>query len=374
MKTRILMLVYEPHHSGQGRHILSLAGGLDKSKYEVRVMCPAGNKETIEGLEKLGIMAIPTPMHKLRNSKAACRLIAVIRDSRPHILHVHSQEAGLWARAVGWLTGVKMIVYTPHTVKIRQKRWQGAYEMWERLMGLFTHRLIALNDGQRQELIRKRIISARKTVVIYNGIASTPFEILSGALNRNSLAILSSHKIITQIGRLSVQKGTRYFLEAAKMVLEERPETTFLLVGEGPLAEEMRLYAETLGISPQVRFLGWRDDVPAILAATDICVLASLWEGLPYTLLEAMAARKPVVATDTDGSREVVEEGRTGFLVPPGDVPALAEKILVLLGDGELRREMGKEGRERLEKHFLVEVMIEKVEEVYDELISKKLA
>jgi glycosyltransferase involved in cell wall biosynthesis len=144
------------------------------------------------------------------------------------------------------------------------------------------------------------------------------------------------------------------------------------MVGEGPLADEARYDAEALGLSAQVRFLGWRDDVAAIMAITDVSVLASMYEGLPYTLLEAMAAARPVVATDVAGSLEVVEEGQTGFLVPPRDAAALADRIGRLLGDDRLRREMGQAGRNRLEKHFLIEVMVRQVEAVYDDLISGK--
>ena len=153
-------------------------------------------------------------------------------------------------------------------------------------------------------------------------------------------------------------------------MLEEWPESTFLLVGEGPLAGEMHLYTERLGIASNVRFLGWRDDVPAILAAMDICVLASLWEGLPYTLLEAMAAGKPMVATSVGGSREIVVDGETGLLVPPRNPSALARGIMRLLADQALAAEMGRRGRERVHDVFSIEAMLRKTEEVYEKLLQ----
>ena len=137
---------------------------------------------------------------------------------------------------------------------------------------------------------------------------------------------------------------------------------------------ELRREVEELGLSQSVRFLGWRDDVPEILACVDLFVLASLWEGLPYTLLEAMAAGLPVVATDVGGCREVVLDGETGLLVPPRAPEALAQAIMMLLSERNLLQGMAEKGRERVAEHFSIEAMIEKTEAVYDALIEFKVA
>jgi glycosyltransferase involved in cell wall biosynthesis len=198
MKTKILLLLYEPHHSGQGVHVLGLAGGLDRDKYEIQAVCPDSNVETIAGLERCGVATMPLAMRKVRNVGPAWHLFRAIRQFQPHIFHVHSLEAGVWSRPVAAMAGVPAIVYTPQTIAIRQKRWQGAYETWERLLAPLTDRWIAVSEGQRQQLIAKKIASVDKAVTIYNGIDPAPFaRPVDVGQKRSELGIPPSHAVVT---------------------------------------------------------------------------------------------------------------------------------------------------------------------------------
>lgn len=366
---KVLLLFYEPAHSGQATHVLSLAQGLDRGKYHITVVPPASNRITIERLQETGVEVIPLPMRKVRNALTTLRLARLLRREKVDLLHVHSQEAGIFGRAAAKLAGVPAVVYTPQTIDIRQKRWQKLYFHAEKLLGRWTDIFISVNEHDRFRLIEGGIIPPEKVVTIYNGIDLGRFAVSVDAFaKRRELGIGPEEPVVLQIGRLSAQKGPLYFLEAGALISRQKPEARFILAGDGPLREDVERKARELGLSSRLSVLGWRDDVVELLAASDVVTLTSLWEGLPYTILEAMAMKKPVVASDVNGCREAVAEGETGFLVPPRKPEALAREVLKLLKDKELARRMGEKGWERVRERFSLEAMIRAVENLYDGL------
>jgi glycosyltransferase involved in cell wall biosynthesis len=371
----LLMLLYEPGPSGQGTHVLSLVEGLNRERYRIIVVCPTANVHTIERLWRAGVTVIPMPMSKIRNAFATCRLIQILRREKVEIIHIHSQEAGIWGRIAAWVARVPVVIYTPQTVDIRQKRFQALYYLIERLLATVTDMLISVNDGDRVRMIDKGVISPRKIMTVYNGIEVHNYPAcVDVSRTKEDLGIPSEGPVIAQIGRLCAQKGPRYLLEAATLVLETRPETIFLMVGEGPLRAEIEDSAKELHLSGHLLLLGWRNDVAAIIACVDVVVLSSLWEGLPYTLLEAMASGKPVVATAVNGSKELIRDGQTGLLVPPADSRALADAVLTLLDSSEVAVEMGRRAREVVGKDFSLENMVGRVDELYERLASRHQA
>jgi glycosyltransferase involved in cell wall biosynthesis len=169
---------------------------------------------------------------------------------------------------------------------------------------------------------------------------------------------------IGAVARLEPQKGLPYLLEAMAM-LPRTPRARLWIVGEGPDGPTLREQTSRLGLSDIVQWLGARRDVPALMARFDLLVLPSLWEGLPNAVLEAMAARRAVVATDVDGTPEAALHGETALLVPPRDPAALAEAMRRLLQDPDLRRRFGEAGRKRVEEHFRMELMVRRTQEAY---------
>jgi len=172
--------------------------------------------------------------------------------------------------------------------------------------------------------------------------------------------------IVLTVARLDKQKGHSYLLEAAALV----PEAMFVLVGEGPERSALEAQASILGLSNRVVFLGYRDDVSDLLASCDVFVLPSLFEGLPLSVLEAMAAGKPVVATDIGGTNEAVKHGETGLLVPSADPESLARAIRTVLFDPVLSQRLGSAGRARVHQEFSAETMVQRIAEIYDELLD----
>ena len=188
---------------------------------------------------------------------------------------------------------------------------------------------------------------------------------------RRDLEIPEDVQVVGTLGRYEPQKGLVYFLRAAARVHAKRPLTHFLVVGDGPLREELEALATELGIRQVVHFAGWRSDVPELLAAMDVFCLASLWETFGIAIAEAMLASLPIVASNVDGIPEVVADGETGFLVPPKDAMALAEKLLLLLEDQDLARDMGEAGRLRAQTRFSVPTMVHEYEQFFRRLAGR---
>jgi len=176
----------------------------------------------------------------------------------------------------------------------------------------------------------------------------------------------SGFPVVACIGRLSEQKDPCLLLRAASCVLKEIPETLFAFAGTGPLAETCQAEAARLGIAERVRWLGWLDDTRPLLARMDVMALTSRWEGMPNVLLEAMACRKPVVATEVGGCPEIVVHGKTGFLVPWNDPEAFAERLIRLLSSPQLRTDFGMAARTRVEQKFSIQSMVEANEKLYE--------
>jgi len=217
------------------------------------------------------------------------------------------------------------------------------------------------------------VLSPDRSGVIRNGIE---FPSLDGTFEREAkkrqLGLPVEAPLIGTVGRLHPQKGQRYLLEALPPVLRRIPDLHVLLVGDGPTRGELEALTRRLGLHGRVHFLGFRQDVPELVALLDVFVLPSVWEGLPLSLLEALALARPVVATATDGILEVIEDGDCGLVVPTKDPEALARAIVRLLGDRDEARRMALRGQQKMYVEFGVDRMVRKTAEVYLQLITNR--
>jgi glycosyltransferase involved in cell wall biosynthesis len=252
-------------------------------------------------------------------------------------------------------------------------RW--AYIQIERLCGLWTDRIICVSPTEREEALTNRIAPMDKLVVIENGLdVNELVPPLDPVARKQQLGLDSRGPIVGTMGRLSWDKGLGCFLEAAVRVSTAYPGAQFLIVGDGEARKDLELLARKLEISPQTVFAGFRPDSLEILTLMDVFVLPSPHEAMPYTVLEAMAFEKPVVAIESTGAQDVVQQGETGLLVPPQDPEALADAIVALLRDRAKSRAMGLAGREVVESRFTLAQMVRRTEELYTTLLETKLA
>jgi glycosyltransferase involved in cell wall biosynthesis len=209
-------------------------------------------------------------------------------------------------------------------------------------------------------------VPARKLRMVHNGVSMQRFDVPIKTALRASLVSKVDQPIVLTIGRLVQQKGHRFLLQAATRV----PNAVFVLVGDGPERRTLEAQAEALGVRNRVVFLGYRQDIPDLLACADLLVLPSLFEGLPLSVLEAMAAGKPVIASDVGGTNEAVVPEQTGLLVPPANPWALAGAIRRMLFDRQLAQRLAVNGKERVRQEFSATTMVQSVMRIYDDVLS----
>lgn len=309
------------------------------------------------------VWIVPTPVDSIdprRDAAAVQGMMRVIREFKPDLVHAHSTKTGVIARLAAHLAGVPLI-FTAHgwafTEGVGKKRRKVAAVI-ERMAAPFAKRIICVSDYDRNLALRCRVGNSSKIEVIHNGIA--PLNMVTDYPKRETVRCV-------MVARFSPQKDQLALIEA----MREVRGAELMLVGDGELLEESRALASSLGVDDRVRFLGSRNDVQEILADCDIFVLASRWEGLPYTILEGMRAGLPVVASNVGGVSEAVIEGETGYLVPWEDVNAMSMKLQYLVDHPQVRRELGEAGRRLCVTKFAISSMIEAISATYHDVIGE---
>lgn len=388
MQLARVLEVIEATTAGVKNHVLSLARTIDRAKFKVTVSCPRvrscayGDTSFVRDLVEHGIPVEIVEMCReiapFSDLKALLKLYLLIRNQQYDIVHAHSSKAGILGRAAAWLAGTPVIIYTPHAFVFSGDsspltRW--SYVQLERRAALWADAIICVSESEREAALANGVAEPEKLIVIQNGIDCRAFDTnFDHEAKRQALGLNASGPVVGTVGRLSAQKAYHYLIEAAVEVLEACPETQFVIVGDGELRGELERLADEWHVLESCVFTGFRNDVPEIMRVFDIFVLPSLYEGLPYTILEAMAAARPVIATEVTGSRDIIHTGETGLLVPSKDPSALATAILHLLQDRTKGRRMGLAGRQVVESRFTLAQMVRRTEELYTTLLETKLA
>jgi len=358
--------VLEATEGGTRRHLLDLFDGLDPERFEltavVSIRPDGGFAADAEGLRSRGIRVEIVPMRRrpapLADAVALFRLWRLFRRERFDIVHAHGSKGGLLGRLAARLAGVRRVYHTPHVYPFQWSAGpaRGVFLAVERCLWRLSDRVIAVGPGQAGAALRFRVARKERLVTIPNGVDAARFARLATpearASVRGELALADSDLAVGMVARLSPQKGCGHFLRAARLAAAQEPRARFLLIGSGPLEHHLRMTAEDLGIADRVRFLGHRPDAERLYAALDIFVLSSLWEGLPYVVLEAQASGLPVIASRIPGCEELITDGQTGFLVNLQDEAQIAARMVHLLQDPERRARMGLAARARVEKDF----------------------
>jgi len=284
------------------------------------------------------------------------------RGNHVHIAHAHNAApliyGGFAARMVRprpvFVYSEHNQIYSASPASRRKFRW------YVRL----ADRVVAVSHDLRSTL-RAQVGITTPVRVIHNGIDGSRFSSLNANRIRHTLGLSDSDLVVGTAVVISKQKGLTHLLDAACTVVTAEPRARFVVAGDGPLRADLERKASSLGLGDRFRFLGYRSDIPELIASLDLYVLPSLWEGLPLALLEALAMGKPIVATSVGGNPEVVEDGVQGRLVPPGDSVALADAILALLRDDEFRASVGPVNRAKFERQFSVQAMVRAHEALY---------
>jgi glycosyltransferase involved in cell wall biosynthesis len=295
-----------------------------------------------------------------------------IERTHAQILHVHGYAASNFGRIAARRAGIPLILHE-HFADPKMPPYQKIPDLF--LRNLIDH-AIAVSQSTADFLIKERFVPEDRVAVVFNGapldqFAPRPRD--EGYAIRAELGIPMTAPVITTIGRLNAQKGHDTLIAAAGQVIVRHPEARFLIAGDGDLMAPLKAQAATLGVSQQIVFAGHRKDVPEILAATDVVCISSNYEGTPLVLFEAMAAGKAVVSTAVDGCREVIQDKKTGLLVPPRDPEKLGEALIKVIEDVPLRARLEKAAQAASKRYDISECM-RLMQQIYDDVLREKKA
>jgi glycosyltransferase involved in cell wall biosynthesis len=322
------------------------------------------------------------PIAPLRDTITFAKLTAFCRRGRYDIVHTHSSKAGILGRLAARAAGVPIVVHTLHSLVFGEHatRFQNAlFIVLKRTVAPLTHRFISVCDATRRGALAKGIGSPERHCVIYSGFPIEPFlrirEELSVAEAKRRAGLDPGHLVVGKVARISQQKGHDHFVEAARLIAAAEPRARFLLVGDGNRRQLIEDRIDELGLRERFVLAGLvpPEAVPALMQAMDVVVHTSVREGLARVIPQAAAVGKPVVGFALDGTPEAIQDGVSGFCARPYDAADVAAQVLEILPDEERRRRMGEAGRAFAAANFPVQVMVDRINAVYLDLVRERL-
>ena len=360
---------------------LSLVSGLS-SESEMKYEETKAKEKDIQILESEGIEFTQCPsllrrINIIKDLKAFFDIWRIIKKYDPLIVHTHSSKAGLIGRLAAKLAGAPIIVHSPHGHVFFG--YFGPYKtklfiILEKLASRITDRIVTLTNREKKDHLLFKIAQEDKFSVICSGIELNIIKESSSDEKQNlkkELGIPKNSLIVGTAGRLVPVKGPEFLIKASKYIISKYPDTYFIFAGDGPLEQDLKKKTLEMGISENIIFLGWSDNLAKIISIYDIFVLPSLNEGMGRVLVEAMTLGKSIVASNIGGIPDLVIHEKNGFLFPPKNPKELAKYIQVLLEDKDKREKMGLVGKE-MALNFSAESMIEKIASLYEELLIQK--
>ncbi|OYR56872.1 glycosyl transferase family 1 [Halorubrum ezzemoulense] len=366
---RVFQLITRLLKGGAEGHLIATVQGLDRYEFTVGYGSEYVQSQ-VDFLENAGVSTKRFPLVRHYNPittvPAVLSLAWYLQRRDFDIVHTNSTEAGIIGRFAAELAGVPNIVHTVHGIPFSTDRNDILNQFvltCERQVASYTDRIVTNADIITEDYLQRNIGTVEQYTTVYSGVEldafadATPADDLPGKRPR-----------IVMIGRLAEGKGHGVLLNAIESMNEDIGSVC--IVGDGPLYDELEVEILKRGLDGRVFLTGFRDDIPNVLAASDVLALPSFREGTPRVITEAMASGVPVVATDIAGIPEQVADGESGYLIPTGDAKTLGQRLEQLLLDTELRHRMGQQGTERAER-FSVETMVEKTDEIYQDLLGK---
>lgn len=389
-RVRVLRVIARLNVGGPALHVATLAG-LDPERYRTLVVHGSlGHGEADMSDLLLGSSADVTVINELgralrpwHDAVALAKLLKLVAEFRPHIIHTHTAKGGVLGRVAGllsrrsWGRERPRVLHTFHGHVFEgyfSKMPSRAVVLAERRLAALSDRIVTLSETLRNDLVERfRIAPPSKIEVVPLGLDLEPFrQTPRDGRFRESLGLSPDTCVVAVVGRLVPVKNHRLLLRTVRLIRDSgHRNIVFLVVGGGELQKSLERETAELGISEQVRFLGWRRDLPAIYSGTDVVVLTSNNEGTPVSLIEAMAAGLPVVATNVGGVSDVVVDRRTGILVPAGSAETLAAALIPLASNREKRRSQGEAGRARALERFTKEKLVTRMSTLYEHLLAR---
>ncbi|MCP4634404.1 MAG: glycosyltransferase family 4 protein [candidate division Zixibacteria bacterium] len=382
-KIKIIRIISRLNVGGPSFHTILLTAYTDKNRFDSKLI--RGLEEPGEGkidylvkAKSVKSILIPEMGREVRiwkNLKACFKIYKILKREKPDIVHTHLAMAGFLGRTAAIIAGSSKIVHTFHGHTLHGywgKLKTNFFASLEKMLARRSDCLIAVSDRVRNDIINAGIAHPDKTITVHLGLELKRFRELDkykGQL-RKELGIDNETVLVGIIARLVPVKNHRLFIEAASKV--NRKNVKYIIVGDGQLRAELEELAENTGISEDIIFTGFRNDLEKIYSDLDISVLSSLNEGLPVAVIESMTAGVPVISTDVGGIHELIDDGENGFIVPSGDVEGLTNRLKNLIVDSNLRNELGESAISKVYPYLEYTRLVSDLEDLYSCLVDNK--
>jgi glycosyltransferase involved in cell wall biosynthesis len=358
----IALVITELNVGGAEKALVALATQLDRQRWQPKVFCLSGPGPLVQPIEEQGIPVACLNLQRHQPVQGVYRLARALQSFRPRLVQSFLFHANIASRLASPLAGRPWVVAG---IRVAERA-----KLWHRWLEWITSRMVVCSvcvSNDVAEFSKNTTgLDPNRLTVIPNGVDPLPFD-QAHPLDRTALGVPASSCLAIFVGRLTRQKGLMDLVDACSIAVEQIPSFHLLVVGDGPDQSALQnriIHNPTL--KTHIHWLGQREDVPALLKTADLLVSPSLWEGMPNAILEAMAARRAVIATRVEGSRELVLDGQTGWLVPPGNPCALAEALIAAAADQQQLVQFGCAGRIRIETNYTTRAVIQ----AYDQLWS----
>lgn len=375
---RIGYVIDSLYLGGAQRVLVDIVEGLSKLAYEQKVYSLNNviHPAIFQPLQNSQAQVVVIGKSQLMWIYGLLRLFLHFKKWRPHIVQTMLPYGDIIGRTIAHLANVPIIVSATHSRNMDKPGWKLAFD---NLTISWVERVVLVSEQLRSAVISREGVQDEQIVVIPNCIDS---EFITKRVEnckaareriRAKFGVSMDTNVIGTVGRLSIEKGHIYLFQALVLVLQHIPDTVLMVVGEGPMYHKLNDMISRTGLSNKVFFLGQRTDVDSVLCAIDVFAQSSLFEGMPIAIMEAMAAGKPVVATEVDGTNELVQHDVTGWLVPPGDPEKLAHYLVHAIDNPDESYRVSEAAAQLIATRYPVSKMVTGYHNLYQELIQNKL-
>lgn len=383
-KYNVLHIITKLELGGAQQNTLDTVRYLDRGKYNLFLVSGTCGLlvEEAKKIKDVKIILLSELKHEINpfyDTLCLIKLIKLFKKEKIDIIHTHSSKAGILGRFAGKISNVPVIIHTVHGFSFNNFQkfiMRNFYILLERITAKFSDKLICvtkkdIENGLKAKVGRPEIYTVIRSGIDIEKFRDTEVDIIK---KKHELKIENtSWNVVGNISCFKPQKSPLDFVRTADLVIKEFPDTYFVLVGDGELRNEIESLIKKLNLEKNVILTGWRNDVNEIIKIFDVFVLTSLWEGLARVILQAFSAKIPVVATSVDGSSEIIEDGKNGFLANPKDYKSIAEKVKILLRDKELAKKIAEGGFETLSSEFDYKEMVKNIDSLYAKLLNLRI-
>jgi glycosyltransferase involved in cell wall biosynthesis len=366
----VLFVVPNLFCGGAERHLTTLLPRMDPARFTPSVICIGEEGELFSTLPAAGIEAVALLLRKRQAVRALIELVTMMRRTRPDVVVVQGYNAETLGRIAARIAGVKHTVNWVHNIGAVEPRGTVRRTV-DRALTRWTSGYFGVAEAQRRYLVDELGHPDDKIRIIYNGVDPAQFSTSADRGVRAEFGFADDDPVVGIVARFRPEKDHVNLLRAARTVVDELPRARFLIIGDGPTLPQVEALCTELQLTPNVHFAGLRDDVPRLLQTIDVFVLSSATvECFPIALLEAMACARPAVCTAIGGIPEMINDGETGYLVPPKDPQELAAGLVRLLRDPQTARRMGRAARARVEAEFTLDRSVAAAQQAIEDVVS----